>query len=137
MKRFLAFVLLVALFLLGLWLNQRRQRGEAMSENFTTSGAPIDAKDVPVLSAMDAEYTRLVQAVVPSVVSLVTTRTIHVPVADPFDLLLGLRSSTHELLKKQNTLIGRIIKVVFSCGTILNDSQLLLSIFIIAPSLSK
>ena len=37
--------------------------------------APIDPSEVRLLSGLDAEYARLVDAVVPSVVSITTSRT--------------------------------------------------------------
>jgi serine protease Do len=45
-------------------------------EKFTPLSAPkLSLEDVKVLSAIDAEYTRLVQSVVPSVVSITSSRT--------------------------------------------------------------
>lgn len=59
---------------------------------YTPATAPkLSAKDLPALNSIDTEYTRLVEAVMPSVVSItsrqITERT--PPVLDPFDLLFG------------------------------------------------
>jgi len=87
MKRFLLFVVVVSLAVYGVsrWNGHRR-----VPETFTpVATAQIDLKDVQVLEALDRESTRLVQAVVPSVVSVTTTRRIAAPqVIDPFDFFL-------------------------------------------------
>lgn len=92
MKRFLTFVVIVALvvFLIYRW-NEQRTPPPA----FTPATAPlIDLKNVPVLAAMDAEYTRLAEAVLPSVVSLTTSRKVQrIPMPDPFDFFFGRRGS--------------------------------------------
>ncbi|MEK0444877.1 MAG: hypothetical protein RLZZ399_198 [Verrucomicrobiota bacterium] len=59
--------------------------------------AKLDATQMPVLSAMEEDYTRLVQSVVPSVVSITTQTRIRqrVPMAmDFFDLLFGVVEQT-------------------------------------------
>ncbi len=61
-------------------------------QKFTpASGPTIDTKDVQFLAAMDAEYEKLVQSVVPSVVSIATARRVAVPLVDPFQFLFGQR----------------------------------------------
>src|SRR5436305_746241 len=78
MRRSLFLFLLAALAAFGVyrWLQlDRRGHAGAHPEQYTPAEGPrIDPKDVQVLSALDAEYTRLVQAVVPSVVSITTSR---------------------------------------------------------------
>ena len=60
-------------------------------EKFTPVEAPkINLEDVKVLAAIDAEYTKLIESVVPSVVSITSSRTVlqQVPLTIE-DLLLG------------------------------------------------
>ena len=62
------------------------------SGKFTPAAGPkLSAADLPALNAIDTEYTRLVEAVIPSVVSItsrqITERT--PPVLDPFEMLFG------------------------------------------------
>ena len=60
-------------------------------EKFTPVEAPkINIEDVKVLAAIDAEYTKLIESVVPSVVSITSSRTVlqQVPMTIE-DLLLG------------------------------------------------
>lgn len=60
-------------------------------EKFTPVEAPkINIEDVKVLAAIDAEYTKLIESVVPSVVSITSSRTVlqQVPLTIE-DLLLG------------------------------------------------
>lgn len=92
MKWFLTFVALVVLGLLVLsrW-NQQRGRPEtftpATSEQLKIGGTPS-------LAAIDEETTRLVQAVVPAVVSITTTRKVQAPqIVDPFEFFFGRRRS--------------------------------------------
>jgi serine protease Do len=95
MRRSLFLFLIAALVSFGLYrwlqLNHRLHRHQA-TDQYTPAEAPsIDPKDVQVLSALDAEYTRLVQAVTPSVVSVISSRQLEQqqqqPFFDPFKLL--------------------------------------------------
>lgn len=90
MKRFLLFVVVVALMLLAIsrW-NQHR----LAPETFTPATTPqLNLGDMPVLAAMDQETSRLVQAVVPSVVSITTSRKVKGPqIIDPFEFFFGMR----------------------------------------------
>ena len=79
MRRSLFLFLIAALVAFGLYrwvrLDHRLHSGAHGSEQYTPADGPkIDAKDIQVLSALDTEYTRLVQTVVPSVVSITTSR---------------------------------------------------------------
>src|ERR1700761_9598472 len=66
-------------------------------EKFTPASGPLlSASDLPSLSAIDAEYTKLVQSVVPSVVSVATSRKVRVALVDTFDYLFGWRGRTAE-----------------------------------------
>jgi serine protease Do len=62
------------------------------SGKFTPAVMPkFSGKDLPGLSSIDGEYTRLVEAVMPSVVSVTSRRAIeqNARAADPFDVLFG------------------------------------------------
>ncbi len=88
MRRSLFIFLIAVLVAFGVFrwqrLNSQLHGGTRVPEQYTPATGPkIDPKDVQVLSALDAEYTRLMQAVVPSVVSITTSRRSAV---DPFEL---------------------------------------------------
>lgn len=108
MKRFLIFVIVVilALFAISHWNQQRR-----VPDTFTPATAPkIDLKDTQVLAALDAEYTNLVHAVVPSVVSVLTSRKVETPqMIDPFELFFGRRFRRLPQEQIQNSLGSGVI----------------------------
>jgi serine protease Do len=87
MRRSLFIFLLAALIAFGIyrWLQlDHRLHTHPVAERYTPAdGTKIDPKDVPVLSALDAEYTRLVRAVVPSVVSITSSRQVSAEIPDP------------------------------------------------------
>ncbi len=59
------------------WWRYDHRDGRRGTEKFTPLAAPkLSLDDVKVLMAIDAEYTRLVQSVVPSVVSITSSRTV-------------------------------------------------------------
>ena len=93
MRRFIAFVILVALCVFGLyrWTESRAPR--VVPENFTPAPGPgLNNDDVHLLASMEDEYTRLVQTVIPSVVSITATRRVQAPaVQNPFELFFGGR----------------------------------------------
>ena len=95
MRRSVFLILLAALLAFGIYRYEhlRRDGPRRAAERYTPAEGPkIDPKDVQVLSALDAEYTRIVQAVMPSVVSITTQRRLAVPqVVDPFDFLFRNR----------------------------------------------
>ena len=72
MRRFLVFVCLVAICVYALyrWTEYRSAPGKYTP----ASGPKLSYDDVHILEAMEDEYTKLVQAVVPSVVSITATR---------------------------------------------------------------
>jgi serine protease Do len=81
MRRSLFIFLIVGLIAFGFYRYQRLNNGDGngrrVPEQYTPADGPrINPKDVQVLAALDAEYTRLTQAVVPSVVSITTSRTV-------------------------------------------------------------
>jgi serine protease Do len=93
MRRFILFVLLVALCVYGLYRWTENHSLDRLPEKFTPAEGPkLNYDDVHVLAAMEEEYTRLVQAVVPSVVSITATKRVEAPaVEDPFELFFGRR----------------------------------------------
>ena len=90
MKWFILFVLLVVLGLFGVsrW-NQHRRAPESYTPAHVSQ---LHLGETPVLAALDAETTRLVQAVVPAVVSITTSRKVTAPqIVDPFEFFFGRR----------------------------------------------
>jgi len=91
MRRFLIFVLLVALCVYGLYRWTLMRAPARVSEQFTPAAGPIVSDtDVHLLETLDQEYTHLVQSVVPSVVSITATRRVQAPATiDPFQFFFG------------------------------------------------
>lgn len=74
-RRLLLILLIGVLGGYAWWRYDHRSR-----ETFTPASAPkLGPDDVPVLAALDAEYIRLIEAVVPSVVSITSSRTVLQP----------------------------------------------------------
>lgn len=101
MRRTLFICLIAALVAFGFyrWSQlDHRLHGQRVSEQYTPAEGPrIDPKDVQVLTALDAEYTRLVHAVIPAVVSITASRKVQTPqVTDPFEFLFRRRSPTQQ-----------------------------------------
>ena len=96
MRRAFFLLLIVTLIGFGWWRYQHvsvtTQRHGA--RGFTPADGPrLDPKDLQILSALDEEYTRLADAVVPSVVSIASSnppQNAPGPLS-PFDLLFGSR----------------------------------------------
>jgi serine protease Do len=112
MKRFLFFVVLVALCIAALYRwNEQRRQGERRPEKFTPAErSRIDLNDVKVLAAMEDEYVRLVDAVVPSVVSITASRTVRLPyVVDPFELFFGRQSRRPQMGEQKSLGSGVIV----------------------------
>ena len=108
MKRFLLFCALF-LMLLAFWVRHNRVKTDA-GKYTPAAGGVLDSKDTQVLAEMDAEYTRLVKAVVPSVVSITTSRRVvngSGPVVDPFEFLFRRRSRSRASI--QNSLGSGVI----------------------------
>ncbi len=111
MKRFLLFCLALLVLLCALWgLRHRSQLPFAAApQRFTPAPGPkLDSKDVKVLDEMDQEYTKLVEAVVPSVVSITTSRRVDGAV-DPFERLLRERFHLPAREKYQKALGSGVI----------------------------
>jgi Do/DeqQ family serine protease len=85
--------------------------GRRVAEHFTPADGPkIDAKDVQVLAALDAEYTRLVQAVVPSVVSITSSRTVRLQQRmSPMELFFPSRAHRAPVEQQQSSLGSGVI----------------------------
>ncbi|HEX8295701.1 MAG TPA: Do family serine endopeptidase [Chthoniobacteraceae bacterium] len=98
MRRWLFSLLLLILAGIGLYRWQRLNGeggGQRVAERYTPAEGPrINLKDVQVLAAMDAEYSRLINAVVPSVVSITSSRTVRQrpQVFDQLEFLLNRRN---------------------------------------------
>lgn len=101
MRRTLFICLIAALVAFGFyrWSQlDHRLHGQRVSAQYTPAEGPrIDPKDVQVLTALDAEYTRLVHAVIPAVVSITASRKVQTPqVTDPFEFLFRRRSPAQQ-----------------------------------------
>lgn len=97
MRRSLFIVIIAALVAFGLYRYlqlDHRLHGQGSSAQYTPAEGPrIDPKDVQVLTALDAEYSRLVHAVLPSVVSITSSRKLQTPqVVDPLEFLFRRRT---------------------------------------------
>ncbi len=95
--KFLVFVLFLALGISLLYVWQSKGPGtglgQAKVEKFTPAEGPkIDLGSVDILQRLNEEYTRLFDAVVPSVVSITTTKTVQRS-PDPFEFFFGFPNS--------------------------------------------
>lgn len=114
MRRSFFLFLITALIIFGVYrywkLTHARPGFRTVSESYTPADAPkVDLKDVQVLAALDAEYTRLVDAVVPSVVSIDTSGTVLVQrpqMMNPFDLFYPNRRPRTAIEQQQRTSLG-------------------------------
>lgn len=111
MKRFFIIVLLVTLVVLGYARFKEGKWTIRKPEQFSPAqSAPVEAAAVRSLAASDEEFTRLVEAVVPSVVSLTTSRRVQVPqVVDPFEFFFGGRGRAMPRERVQNSLGSGVI----------------------------
>jgi serine protease Do len=113
MRRSVFFVLLAVLagFAIYRYSIVTNGGGRRVAERYTPADGPrIDPKDVQVLSALDAEYSRIVAAVVPSVVSVVTQRRVQMPQAlDPFEFLFRQRGQRQTREQVQSGLGSGVI----------------------------
>lgn len=77
MRRLLPLLIVGVLLGYGWWRLEHRNAGRA-SEKYTLPDAPaLNLDDVKILEATDAAFTRLVQAVMPSVVSVTSSRDVY------------------------------------------------------------
>jgi len=78
-RRILLFIV-IGLIAAYAWYRYDQNRGRRIPETFTPATAPkLNIEDVKVLAALDAEYTKLVDAVVPSVVSITSSGRVALP----------------------------------------------------------
>ncbi len=99
------------------------QGPERVPEKFTPAAGPkLGYDDVHVLEEMEKEYTGLVQAVVPSVVSITATKRVEAPtVEDPFELFFGRRFREPKRTEEMRSLGSGVI--VSSEGHILTNQH--------------
>jgi serine protease Do len=93
--KFLVFVLFLALAisLIYVWQTKAPGLGQAKPERFTPAEGPkVDLGSVDILQRLNEEYTKLFDAVVPSVVSITTTKTVQ-RAPDPFEFFFGFPNS--------------------------------------------
>jgi serine protease Do len=131
MRRSLFIFLVAALLVFAIYRWQRLNHlahGAGHAERYTpASGPKIDLKDVQVLAALDSEYTRLVDAVVPSVVSIATSR--HVQVAPTtgntsLDMILRNRRMLQTPRERIQTALGSGV-IVSKEGHILTNRHVI------------
>jgi serine protease Do len=93
--KFLVFVLFLALAISLIYVWQTKEPGssQAKVEKFTPAEGPkVDLGSVDILQRLNEEYTKLFDAVVPSVVSITTTKTVQ-RAPDPFEFFFGFPNS--------------------------------------------
>jgi serine protease Do len=130
MRRSLFIVLIAGLVAFGLYRWQRlnsqlRDRPRAAEQYTPAEGPRVNPNDVQVLSALDAEYTRLIQTVVPSVVSITTSRRVPAPglAVDPFELFFRNRLP-RQLQERTQTSLGSGV-IVSKEGHILTNHHVI------------
>jgi len=124
MRKFLIFVIVVVLFLFGLyrWQTLRTARHP---EKYTFATSPaIDPSNLKVLAALDDEFTQLVNSVVPSVVSITTTKRVQVQTMPDFwEQFFGERFRTMPREQIENSLGSGVI--VSKEGHILTNNHVI------------
>jgi serine protease Do len=126
--KFLVFVLLLALAisLIYVWQGKQPSQAQVKVEKFTPADKPsLDLNSVDVLQRLDEEYTKVADAVVPSVVSITTTKTVsrRMPV-DPLELFFGRRFSDESPAQQKVTSLGSGV-IVSKEGHIVTNNHVL------------
>jgi len=92
--KFLVFVLFLALAvsLLYVWQGREPGKSQVKVERFTPADKPkVDLDTIDILQRLNDEYAKVTEAVVPSVVSITTTKTVQRQSMDPLELFFGRR----------------------------------------------
>jgi serine protease Do len=126
--KFLVFVLLLALAisLIYVWQGKQLAPAQVRVEKFTPADKPsLDLNSVDVLQRLDEEYTKVADAVVPSVVSITTTKTVsrRMPI-DPLELFFGRRFSDENPAQQKVTSLGSGV-IVSKEGHIVTNNHVL------------
>src|ERR1700740_2679617 len=126
--KFLVFVLLLALAISLIYVWEARQpgQGHVKVEKFTPVDKPsLDFNSVDVLQALEEEHTKVTAAVVPSVVSITTTKTVarRMPM-DPLELFFGRRFSNEGPAQQKVTSLGLGV-IVSKEGHIVTNNHVL------------
>jgi serine protease Do len=126
--KFLVFVLLLALAisLIYVWQAKQPSQTQVKVEKFTPANKPsLDLDSVDVMQRLDEEYTKVVTAVVPSVVSITTTKTLtrRMPI-DPLELFFGRRFSDDSPAQQKVTSLGSGV-IVSKEGHIVTNNHVL------------
>jgi serine protease Do len=108
--KFLVFLLFLALAISLIYVWQAKQSGqiEPVAEKFTPAEKPtLDLGSVDVLERLNEEYIKVTAAVVPSVVSVTTSKTVsrQQPI-DPFELFFGRRFRRDTPAQQKVTSLG-------------------------------
>jgi serine protease Do len=126
--KFLVFVLLLALAisLIYVWEARQPRQAQVKVEKFTPADKPnLDFNSVDVLQRLDEEYTKVTAAVVPSVVSITTTRTVtRRMLVDPLELFFGRRFSDQNQGQQKVTSLGSGV-IVSKEGHIVTNNHVL------------
>jgi serine protease Do len=126
--KFLVFVLLLALAisLIYVWQGKQPAPPQVRVEKFTPADKPtLDLNSVDVLQRLDEEYTKVADAVVPSVVSITTTKTVsHRMPVDPLELFFGRRFSDENPAQQKVTSLGSGV-IVSKEGHIVTNNHVL------------
>ena len=126
--KFLVFVLLLALAISLIYVWQAKQPGQPQVkvEKFTPADkSSLDLDAVDVLQRLDDEYAKVVNAVIPSVVSITTTKTVsrRMPI-DPLELFFGRRFSDDNPAQQKVTSLGSGV-IVSKEGHIVTNNHVL------------
>ena len=131
MRRSLFLFLIAALLVFAAYRWQRLNKlvhEGSHAERYTPAAGPkIDIKDMQVLAALDTEYTRLVEAVVPSVVSITTSRHVQAPrsqISDPLEMLFRNRRIPQQPQERIQTALGSGV-IVSKEGHILTNRHVI------------
>ncbi len=124
MRRFTFLALIIALLVLAYhrWNGGLSLHGQHRPEKYTpATGSTVNPEDVKILAAVDAEYEKLVQSVVPSVVSIATARRVQVPLTDPLEFFFFGRQRVAE---RRETALGSGV-IVSQEGHILTNHHVI------------